>query len=135
MLSPGSLGQIDMHSHIVGTICVQPDILPSKITDLFRCKTAGQESCTAIQSGRVCIQVQKKVCLNFTGDRRGGHSLAQPDFSALTFTATDAPSGTTVGANTGIVSAGATAGEFDVTVVLTEKPEITTVVSVSVVSA
>lgn len=62
-------------------------------------------------------------------------SLAQPDFSALTFTATGAPSGTTVGANTGIVNAGATAGDFDVTAVLTAKPEISTVVAVSVTDA
>lgn len=62
-------------------------------------------------------------------------SLVQPDFSALTFTATGAPSGTTVGANTGIVSAGTTAGDFDVAIVLTDKPEIAATVAVSVVSA
>lgn len=59
-------------------------------------------------------------------------SLAQPDYSALTFTATGAPSGTTVGANTGVVNAGTTAGEFDVTITLTADTSIQTVVSVSV---
>lgn len=62
-------------------------------------------------------------------------SLVQPDFSALTFTATGAPSGTTVGANTGIVTAGSTAGDFDVAVKLTADETITTTVAVSVVSA
>lgn len=62
-------------------------------------------------------------------------SLVQPDFSALTFTATGAPSGTTVGANTGVITAGTATGDFDVTVVLTADPTITTLVSASVVSA
>ena len=59
-------------------------------------------------------------------------TLAQPDYSALTFTATGAPSGTTVGAHTGIVTAGSTAGDFDVTVALTADTSIQTVVAVTV---
>lgn len=62
-------------------------------------------------------------------------SLVQPDFSALTFTATGAPSGTTVGQHTGIITAGSTAGDFDVSVTMTDNPEIATVVAASVVSA
>ena len=62
-------------------------------------------------------------------------SLVQPDYSALTFTATGAPSGTTVGEHTGIVSAGSATGDFDVTVTLTADTSIATVVAVSVVSA
>lgn len=62
-------------------------------------------------------------------------SLVQPDYSALTFTATDAPSGTTVGAHTGIVSAGSTTGDFDVTVVVTDDTSISTMVAVTVASA
>ena len=62
-------------------------------------------------------------------------SLVQPDFSALTFTASSAPSGTTVGEHTGIISAGSTAGDFDVTVALTADTDITTVVAVSVTNS
>lgn len=59
-------------------------------------------------------------------------SLSQPDYSTLTFTATGAPSGTTVGEHTGIVTAGTTTGDFDVTVALTDDTSISTVVAVSV---
>lgn len=62
-------------------------------------------------------------------------SLVQPDFSALTFTATGAPSGTTVGQHTGVISAGTTTGDFDVTVTLTDNAEIKTVVAVTVTNS
>lgn len=62
-------------------------------------------------------------------------SLVQPDYSALTFTASGAPSGTTVGEHTGVISAGATAGDFDVTVSLTADDSISTVVAVSVTNS
>lgn len=62
-------------------------------------------------------------------------SLAQPDYSALTFTATGAPSGTTVGAHTGIVNAGSTAGDFETTVQLTADTSISTVLNVSVTNS
>lgn len=62
-------------------------------------------------------------------------TLVQPDFSALTFTATSAPSGTTVGQHTGVITAGSTTGDFDVTVVLTADATISTVVAVTVASA
>lgn len=42
-------------------------------------------------------------------------SLVQPDYTKLKFTATGAPTGTTVG-ETGMVTAGSTAGDFDVTI-------------------
>lgn len=61
-------------------------------------------------------------------------TLVQPDYSTLTFTATGAPSGTTVGEHTGVVTAGDTAGDFDVNITLTDNTDISTVVSVSVVS-
>ena len=62
-------------------------------------------------------------------------TLVQPDFSALTFTAVSAPTGTTVGAHTGVISAGSTTGDFDVNVKLTADESIATVVAVSVTNS
>lgn len=62
-------------------------------------------------------------------------TLAQPDYSALTFTASSAPSGTTVGQHTGVISAGTTAGDFETTVQLTADTSISTVLNVSVTNS
>ena len=62
-------------------------------------------------------------------------SLVQPDYSALTFTASSAPSGTTVGQHTGVISAGSTAGDFTVSIVLTADDSISTVVAAHVTNS
>lgn len=61
--------------------------------------------------------------------------LVNPNYADLSFTASDAPSGTTV-SETGMITSGATAGEFDVTVKYpkTGTAEFTTLVNVSVES-
>ena len=60
-------------------------------------------------------------------------SLVQPNYSDLTYAASGEPSGTTVG-ETGVINAGATSGDFEVTMTYPKsgEPQYTTVCNVSV---
>lgn len=84
----------------------------------------------AVVGGEVTLPVSKTAQIPVKLVMEDG-SLVQPQYSDLTFTATGAPSGTTVNA-TGLISSGTTAGDFEVNIT---KGSLTCVVNVSVTAS